>query len=186
MGSVDIRATKVGEDSSLQKMINWSENRKITRLRCSVLWTNGRHGSSLLQGAVTKISGISKQEGVNVFCPCALALATPVSTIAGIGQATKYGVLIKSGEALERMGKVDCITFDKTGTLTEGNLTVCNVISFVPDMDEDEILHWTASSESHSEHPLGKAIVKYLLGRSEELTDTENFRMYPGKGIEAE
>ena len=84
------------------------------------------------------------------------------------------------------MGKVDCITFDKTGTLTEGNLTVCNVISFVPDMDEDEILHWTASSESHSEHPLGKAIVKYLLGRSEELTDTENFRMYPGKGIEAE
>ena len=115
-----------------------------------------------------------------VFCPCA------VSTIAGIGQATKYGVLIKSGEALERMGKVDCITFDKTGTLTEGNLTVCNVISFVPDMDEDEILHWTASSESHSEHPLGKAIVKYLLGRSEELTDTENFRMYPGKGIEAE
>ncbi len=190
-GSVDIRATKVGEDSSLQKMINLvkeAENKKAPMQRIVDKWAAWLVPIALLIAVIAYfITGdlVRAVTVLVVFCPCALALATPVSIIAGIGQATKFGVLIKSGEALERMGKVDCITFDKTGTLTEGNLTVCNVISFVPDMDEDEILHWTASAESRSEHPLGKAIVKYLLEQKKELTDAENFRMYPGKGIEA-
>ena len=191
-GSVDIRATKVGEDSSLQKMINLvkeAENKKAPMQRIVDKWAAWLVPIALLIAVVAYVITGDLERAVTVlvvFCPCALALATPVSIIAGIGQATKFGVLIKSGEALEKMGKVDCIAFDKTGTLTEGNLTICNVISFVPDMDEDDILHLTASAESRSEHPLGKAIVKYLLEQKKELTDTENFRMYPGKGIETE
>lgn len=191
-GSVDIRATKVGEDSSLQKMINLvkeAENKKAPMQRIVDKWAAWLVPIALLIAVAAYFMTGDVVRAVTVlvvFCPCALALATPVSIIAGIGQATKYGVLIKSGEALERMGKVNCITFDKTGTLTEGNLTVSNIISFVPDMDEDAVLLLTASAESRSEHPLGKAIVKYASGNKGELADVSNFRMYPGKGIEAE
>lgn len=191
-GSVDIRATRVGEDSSLQKMIELvkeAENKKAPMQRIVDKWATWLVPVALLIAVVAYVLTGDLERAVTVlvvFCPCALALATPVSIIAGIGQATKFGVLIKSGEALERMGKVDCIAFDKTGTLTEGNLTVCNVIGFVPDMDEDEIVRLTASAESRSEHPIGKAIVRYSLERKDELLDTVNFRMYPGKGIETE
>lgn len=191
-GSVDIRATKVGEDSSLQKMSNLvkeAENKKAPMQRIVDKWAAWLVPIALLIAvAAYFITGdvVRAVTVLVVFCPCALALATPVSIIAGIGQATKYGVLIKSGEALERMGNVNCITFDKTGTLTEGNLTVSNIISFVPDMDEDAVLRLTASAESRSEHPLGKAIVKYASDNKGELADVSNFRMYPGKGIEAE
>ena len=94
-----------------------------------------------------------------VFCPCALVLATPTAVMAAIGQATKHGVIIKSGEALEKMGKVDTIAFDKTGTLTYGRLDVSDVISFDSSISETELLSLAASAESRSEHPLGKAIV---------------------------
>lgn len=94
-----------------------------------------------------------------VFCPCALVLATPTAIMAAIGQATKHGVIIKSGEALEKMGKVDTITFDKTGTLTYGKLQVSDIISFHKEMDSDYILRMAASAEAKSEHRLGKAIV---------------------------
>ena len=89
-----------------------------------------------------------------VFCPCALVLATPTAIMAAIGQATKHGVIIKSGEALERMGKVDTIAFDKTGTLTNGNLVVKDIYPFDNDIDKTLLLHLTASAESYSEHPL--------------------------------
>lgn len=111
-----------------------------------------------------------------VFCPCALVLSTPTSVMAGIGQATKYGVLIKSGEALENMGKVNCIAFDKTGTLTFGKLTVSNVISFGM-FAENELLHITASVESRSEHPLGKAIVEYAKKNNTELAEISDFEI---------
>ena len=191
-GSVDIRATRVGEDSSLQKMIELvkeAENKKAPMQRIVDKWAAWLGPVALLIAvAAYFITGdlVRAVTVLVVFCPCALALATPVSIIAGIGQATKFGVLIKSGEALERMGKVNCITFDKTGTLTEGNLTVSDVISFVPDKNETEILRLTASAELRSEHPLGKAIVKYWLDRKGEPATANCFRMIPGKGIEAE
>ena len=94
-----------------------------------------------------------------VFCPCALVLATPTAIMAAIGQATKHGVIIKSGEALEKMGRVDTIAFDKTGTLTYGRLEVSDVISFDERLDENALLSMVASAEAKSEHPLGKAIV---------------------------
>lgn len=120
-----------------------------------------------------------------VFCPCALALATPTSIMAAIGQATKHGVLIKSGEALEKMGKVNCITFDKTGTLTYGKLEVSDVVTFLPTVGELDLLKITASVEARSEHPLGKAIVKYAKSENIVLTEVKDFQMIPGKGVRA-
>ncbi len=170
-GSVDIQATKVGKDSSLQKMIDLvkeAENKKAPMQRIVDKWAEWLVPIALLIAVVAYIFMGNLEKSVTVlvvFCPCALALATPVSIVAGIGQATKFGVLVKSGEALERMGKVNCITFDKTGTLTEGVLTVCDVRSFDKLLSEDDILRLTASVETRSEHPLGKAIVKHALAK---------------------
>lgn len=117
-----------------------------------------------------------------VFCPCALVLATPTAVMAGIGQATKYGVLIKSGEAMESMGKTNCIAFDKTGTLTFGKLSVSNVIAFGNLLDS-QLLAITAAIESRSEHPLGKAIVAYAKEQGIALPEVKNFAMIAGKGV---
>lgn len=190
-GSVDIRATKVGQESSLQKMIalvKAAEDKKAPMQRIVDKWATWLVPIALLIAVAAYFITDDLTRAVTVlvvFCPCALALATPVSVVAGIGQATKFGVLIKSGEALERMGKVNCITFDKTGTLTEGNLTVSDVVSFDTNTDEATLLHLTASAEARSEHPLGKAIVKCLQEKNGMLADADDFQMLPGKGIQA-
>ena len=121
-----------------------------------------------------------------VFCPCALVLATPTAIMAAIGQATKHGVIIKSGESLEKMGKVNTIAFDKTGTLTYGKLEVSDIISFDNAMSEKELLALTASAEAKSEHPLGKAIVAYAKEKEIAIKDSDFFQMQSGKGICAE
>ena len=121
-----------------------------------------------------------------VFCPCALVLATPTAIMAAIGQATKHGIIIKSGEALEKMGKVDTIAFDKTGTLTFGRLEVSDMFSFESDLNENELLALIASAESKSEHPLGKAIVAYAKKREVSISEADRFKMESGKGIFAE
>lgn len=120
-----------------------------------------------------------------VFCPCALVLATPTAIMAAIGQATKHGVIIKSGEALERMGQVDTVAFDKTGTLTNGNLVVKDIYPFDREADRSLLLRLTASAESYSEHPLAKAITAYAKEENVELLEVEDFHMIPGKGISA-
>ena len=120
-----------------------------------------------------------------VFCPCALVLATPTAVMAAIGQATKHGVIIKSGEALEKMGKVDTITFDKTGTLTYGKLQVSDIISFDEKMDSNDILRMAASAEAKSEHPLGKAIVNEAINKKIDVISSSDFKMTTGKGIMA-
>ena len=141
---------------------------------------------------VAVIAGIATQDIVRavtvlvVFCPCALVLATPTAIMAAIGQATKHGVIIKSGEALEKMGKVDTIAFDKTGTLTYGKLEVSDVLSFAPDLDEEKLLYLAASAEAKSEHPLGKAIVAYAKKLDLPLSESAAFQMTSGKGISAE
>jgi len=106
--------------------------------------------------------------------------------MAAIGQATKHGVIIKSGDALERMGKIDVIAFDKTGTLTYGNLEVSDIVSFDTDRTESDILSIAASAESHSEHPLGKAIVSRAKEKVIQVQPIEDFFMLPGKGVGAD
>lgn len=191
-GAIDIRATKVGEDSSLQKLIRMvqeAEDKKAPMARIA-----DRVASWLVPVAmlVAAIAGIATQDIVRavtvlvVFCPCALVLATPTAIMAAIGQATKHGVIIKSGEALEKMGKVDTIAFDKTGTLTYGKLEVSDVLSFSPDLDEEKLLYLAASAEAKSEHPLGKAIVAYAKKCDLPLSESATFQMTSGKGISAE
>ncbi|MCD8317587.1 MAG: cation-translocating P-type ATPase, partial [Paraprevotella sp.] len=191
-GSIDIRATQVGQDSSLQKMIalvKEAENKKAPMQRIVDKWATWLVPIALLIAVVAYFITGYLERAVTVlvvFCPCALALATPVSIVAGIGQATKFGVLVKSGEALERMGKVNCITFDKTGTLTKGNLTVCDIRSFDEHTTPEVLLAITASVKSRSEHPIGKAIFKYYTERKGILKEIAHFEMCPGKGIQAD
>ena len=196
-GSVDMVATNVGEDSSLQKMIRLlkeAENKKAPMQRIADKWATWlvpvAIAIAVIAGVVTyfvignenNAALIRAVTVLVVFCPCALVLATPTAVMAGIGQATKYGVLIKSGEAMESMGRANCIAFDKTGTLTFGKLSVSNVIAF-GGISERELLTKTAAVESRSEHPLGKAIVAYAKEHGIALPGVENFSMLAGKGV---
>ncbi len=191
-GAIDIRATKVGEDSSLQRLIRMvqeAEDKKAPMQRIADKCASWLVPVALLIAIVTWIVTKDIVRAVTVlvvFCPCALVLATPTAIMAAIGQATKHGVIIKSGEALEKMGKVDTIAFDKTGTLTYGKLEVSDVISFDDAISEQELLVLAASAEAKSEHPLGKAIVSYAKQNALELMDSTEFKMTSGKGIYAE
>ncbi|SHI26557.1 heavy metal translocating P-type ATPase [Leeuwenhoekiella palythoae] len=120
-----------------------------------------------------------------IACPCALGLATPMSVMVGVGKGAQNGVLIKNAEALEKMDKVDTLIVDKTGTITEGKPTVEKVGSFDDkQFSESEILHFIASLNSSSEHPLAEATVKYGKQQNVELSKTENFSAITGKGVE--
>lgn len=118
-----------------------------------------------------------------VFCPCALVLATPTAIMAAIGQATRHGVVIKSGEALENMGKIHTVAFDKTGTLTYGRLAVSDILVFDRSSDEQTLLALAASAEAKSEHPLGQAIVAHAKAAQAGILESEEFQMTTGKGI---
>ena len=191
-GSIDISATKVGENSSLQKLIRMvqdAENKQAPMQRIADRVASWLVPVALLIAILAYVfSGniVTAVTVLVVFCPCALVLATPTAIMAAIGQATKHGVIIKSGEALEKMGKVDTIAFDKTGTLTYGRLDVSDMISFDESISETDLLSLAASAEAKSEHPLGKAIVAYAKAKEVPLAESTAFRMTTGKGIFAE
>lgn len=190
-GSVDMKATKVGEDSSLKKLIRMvedAETKQAPTQRIADKCASWLVPIALMIAVVTWLATGDIVRGVTVlvvFCPCALVLSTPTAIMAAIGQATKHGVIIKSGEALELMGKVDTIAFDKTGTLTYEKLEVSNIVTF-EGIKKDELLKMTASAESKSEHTLGKAITQYANENKVSLYDCDNFKMTAGKGIYAE
>ncbi len=191
-GSIDMTATKVGEDSSLQKLIRMvqdAENKQAPMQRIADRVASWLVPVALLIAVSAYFfSGniVTAVTVLVVFCPCALVLATPTAIMAAIGQATKHGVIIKSGEALEKMGKVDTIAFDKTGTLTYGRLDVSDILSFDENLDENTLLALAASAEAKSEHPLGKAIVSYAKEKDVCLSESTAFHMTTGKGIYAE
>lgn len=188
-GAIDIKATKVGEDSSLQKLIRMvqeAENKKAPMQRITDKCASWLVPAALLIAIITGVITGDIVRAVTVlvvFCPCALVLATPTAIMAAIGQATKNGVIIKSGEALENMGRVDTIAFDKTGTLTFGTLEVSDVLSFEQEIKEDELLALAASAESKSEHPLGKAITAFARKKELVIPESANFQMVSGKGV---
>lgn len=191
-GTIDIRATKAGEDSSLQKLIQMvqkAEDHKAPMQRIADRWASLLVPIALMVALLAYlITGdvIRAVTVLVVFCPCALALATPTSIMAAIGQATQRGVLIKSGEILENMGKVNCIAFDKTGTLTHGTLEVTDILSFDHVYPTNQLLQLVASSEARSEHPLAKAIVQQAKKQQLSLLPVTHFNMMPGKGIRVE
>ena len=199
-GSIDMKATKVGEDSSLQKMIRMveqAEEKKAPMQRIADKWSVWLVPIALFIAiaafVVNWATGMEIMTALNrgvtvlvVFCPCALALATPTSIMAAIGQATKHGVIIKSGAALETLGKADTIVFDKTGTLTYGKLEVTDVFPFSETITKDELLLLAAAAESKSEHPLGKSVMEYAKENQLILPSVENFQMQAGRGIEGD
>lgn len=191
-GSIDIEATKVGEDSSLQRLIRMvqeAEEKQAPMQRIADRWASWLVPIVLILAVGAYIGTGNIVIAVTlmvVFCPCALVLATPTAIMAAIGQATKRGVIIKSGEALEKMGKVDAIAFDKTGTLTYGRLAVSDIIPFAGAISEKELLRLAASAEMKSEHPLGKAIVAQAKKEGLSLDVPDVFRMTAGRGIYAE
>lgn len=188
-GSMDISATKVGENSSLQtliRMVQDAEKKQAPMQRIADRAASWLVPVALLISILAYLFTGNMVTAVTVlvvFCPCALVLATPTAIMAAIGQAAKHGVIIKSGEALEKMGKVDTIAFDKTGTLTYGRLDVSDVISFDGKTAEEDLLSLAASAESKSEPPLGKAIVAHAKAERILLLPSTAFQMTPGKGI---
>jgi Cu+-exporting ATPase len=118
-----------------------------------------------------------------IACPCALGLATPTAIIVGTGKGAENGVLIRSGEALERAHKINSVLLDKTGTLTLGEPMVTDVVAS-PSFAEDQVLQMAASSEHGSEHPLAEAIVKAASEKKLDLSQVSDFKAMPGHGVE--
>ena len=188
-GAIDIKATSLGENSSLQKLIDLvkaADEKQAPTQRIADKWATWLVPVALAIAIAAWLVTGNIERGVTVlvvFCPCALILATPTAIMAAIGQATKYGVLIKSGEALETLGGLNTLVFDKTGTLTYGNLEVSDVISLRDDLPSEELLKIVASCEKLSEHPLAKAIVKNAKEAQINIEEPQDFKMYPGKGV---
>ena len=191
-GAIDLEVVREGEDSSLRQMIRLvqeAENRQAPMQRIADRCASWLVPAALLIALGAYIAAGNIVTAVTVlvvFCPCALVLATPTAIMAAIGQAAKHGVIIKSGEALENMGKVDVIAFDKTGTLTCGRLAVSDILPLDSSISEEKLLELAASAELKSEHPLAKAIISFAEEREMILAEPEVFRMMAGRGVYAE
>jgi Cu+-exporting ATPase len=189
-GSIDIEATSSGEDSSLQKLIDMvkeAENKQAPTQRIVDKYASLIVPGALIIAILTYLflgNIIRAVTVLVVFCPCALVLSTPTSIMAAVGQATKYGIIIKSGEALEKLGKTDTIAFDKTGTLTYGNLIISNIIT-TSKLNKKQLLQLTATAEKRSEHPLAKAIIHFTKENNLKINEPEEFIMIPGKGVKS-
>ena len=190
-GSFDMRAAKVGEDSSIQRMIRLVQSADAGKAKIVGLadrWATWIVVTALVAAAGTwAVTGeiIRAVTILVVFCPCALVLATPTAIMAAIGNATKHGFLVREGDALERLATVRRVCFDKTGTLTTGHPRVAAVRSFDEGLGEDGLYALAASVEARSEHPLGKAVVAGWRETGGELAAAEDFAMLPGRGVSA-
>lgn len=190
-GAFVMRATKVGEDSSIQRMIRLVQSADAGKAKIVGIadrWATWIVVIALSAAALTWFFSGQIIRAVTilvVFCPCALVLATPTAIMAAIGNATKHGFLVREGDALERLAGVSKMTFDKTGTLTYGAPQVTVVKSVSPAYKEEQLYRLCAAAEQMSEHPLGKAVVNcYKAAYNDEtLPKAEKFQMIPGRGV---
>ena len=192
-GAFEMEAARVGEDSSIQRMIRLVQSADAGKAKIVGLadrWATWIVVIALSAAALTWVFTREIIRAVTilvVFCPCALVLATPTAITAAIGNATKHGFLVREGDALERLACVKLIAFDKTGTLTYGRPRVAAVQSAAADIEERQLYLLAASAEQLSEHPLGKAIVaSYRQSFEEPLPQAGSFSMLPGRGVCAE
>lgn len=191
-GAFDMKASKVGKDSSIQRMIRLVQSADAGKAKIVGLadrWATWIVVIALSAAGLTwLITGqiIRAVTILVVFCPCALVLATPTAIMAAIGNATKHGFLVREADALERLSKAKVIAFDKTGTLTYGMPQVVAAKSLSEKLDDGELYRLTASAEQLSEHPLGKAIVAGAKKEGITLAAANGFRMIPGRGVSAE
>lgn len=186
-GGFEMRAARVGEDSSIQRMIRLVQSADAGKAKIVGLadrWATWIVVVALTAAALTwLVTGqiIRAVTILVVFCPCALVLATPTAIMAAIGNATKHGFLVRQGDALERLAGVSRITFDKTGTLTCGKPRVVRVQSMLPQLSDTDLYRLCGAAEQFSEHPLGKAVVACFrekhgdLPNAEIIQETEHF-----------
>ena len=187
-GTFVMAAEKESGDSALQRMIRLAEEaeeNKAPIVKLADKWATWLVALAFACAVGTWIFTGEFMRAVTVlvvFCPCAFILATPTAVLAGIGNAAKYGMIIRSGDALESFSKIKRVAFDKTGTLTYGKPHVTEVVSLDDHYTKDEILRIAASAEKLSEHPLGRAIVACCEGK---LYDVQDFNVITGRGITA-
>ena len=197
-GSFKFEATKIGKDTVLSQIIKLVEEAQgskapVQRLADKI---SGKFVPVVVLIALATFLGftfigndfnaglINAVAVLVIACPCALGLATPTAIMVGTGKAAENGILIKSGEHLERAHKMDTIIFDKTGTITKGEPEVTDILSF-NNIKEDEVLRIAASVEKVSEHPLGYSIVQHAQDKNIKLTDTKEFMSISGMGLSA-
>jgi len=197
-GYLILRATKVGNDTTLAHIIQLVEEASsskapISKLadKISAIFVPVVIGISLLSIVVWLLLGypfdFALSIGIAVLvisCPCALGLATPVAIMVGTGKGAEYGILIKSAESLEMAHKIDTVVLDKTGTITEGMPKVTDVFT-IPSTTDNRLLEIAAALEKPSEHPLSEAVLKEAETRKLDIQTVENFQSIPGQGIEA-
>ena len=197
-GYVKYKATKVGKDTTLSQIIKLVEDAQgskapIARMADVIAgyFVPIVITLAIISSLAWGLSGKSFSFSLTIFisvlviaCPCALGLATPTAIMVGTGKGADYGVLIKSGEALETAHKIETVVFDKTGTITEGDPRVTDII-VLGEVQDEEILQIAASAEKGSEHPLGEAIVNELKNRKLQFKVVEEFQAIPGHGIRA-
>ena len=198
-GSIKFKADKVGSNTVLSqiiKLVEDAQNKKapiakladtvsgyfvptviLISIISSLLWFI--FGDKDLEFIIKIFTAV-----LVIACPCALGLATPTAIMVATGKGAENGILIKSGEALELMHKVDTIVFDKTGTITEGKPQVTDIIPS-KSINEDYLLKIAASAEKNSEHPLGEAIVRFGVEKDIKFINVDKFNAIPGYGIEA-
>jgi heavy metal translocating P-type ATPase len=188
-GTFTMRAEKECKDSSLQRMIylaQKAEAEKAPVVHQADRWATWMVLVALSIAIITWI--VTKQfiravTVLVVFCPCAFILATPTAFLAGIGNLTKHGILVRSGDGLERLSKITHAAFDKTGTLTYGKPEVTAVIPCSTLFTKETILRMAASVEQHSEHPLGKAIVSAYTRTGNKCDTSADFTLEAGNGV---
>ena len=191
-GTFEMEAIRVGEDSSIQRMIKLVQSADAGKAKIVGIadrWATWIVVIALSAAVITWLATGQIIRAVTilvVFCPCALVLATPTAIMAAIGNATKHGFLVRQGDALERLANTKIIAFDKTGTLTYGTPRVIAVQSVTDVLTIKELYQMVASAERFSEHPLGKAVVQCFKKEKTDFTEVDNFQIIPGRGVYAE
>ncbi len=197
-GFITCKATRVGEDTTLSQIINMVKDVSSTKAPIArvadkvsgvfvpivislsiltlIIW--------LILGRTFSFALVNAISVLVISCPCALGLATPVAIMVGNGVGARNGILFKTAESLENMGKIKTVVFDKTGTLTKGQPFITDIISF-DRATEQELISLAYSLEAKSEHPLAKAVVNYALENGVEKKEVTDFKIFPGNGLYA-
>ncbi|MDD3207049.1 MAG: cadmium-translocating P-type ATPase [Erysipelotrichia bacterium] len=195
-GSITYQATRIGKESTLAQIVKLVEDAQSTKApiakladRISGIFVPIVLGLAIIAFSFWMLMGEGFPFSISVMiavlviaCPCALGLATPTAIMVGTGKGAEYGILIKSGEALEKAHKITTVVLDKTGTITKGKPEVTDIVVF-GNNDENNVLRIAASAEYHSEHPLGEAIIAEAKKRKIVLDKTADFVNVPGQGI---
>jgi Cu2+-exporting ATPase len=198
-GTFNFRATAVGADTALSRIVQMVQNAQASKAPAQRLAdTAGKYlvlvaiGSGVLAFLVWYVAGnggflfalTAAVSTIVIACPDALALATPTAITVAVGKGAREGVLFKNATALEATSGIDTVVFDKTGTLTHGKPALTDVIS-AKDFSEAELLRFAASADRPSQHPLAKAIIGGAQARGVQISSPENFDSIPGHGVEA-